>query len=507
MNYKGAKTLGMAIVIVAFLAGAFNSILITNPSILDTDPSTYVIVVMLMSFVFLVFGMKERLEISRDRRDLAYAALIFAAYFLALSLSRVGLSYLFITYRIDALLFPLLLASIVTAVFGIDGLKRLRYPIVYTVFASPLLLIPVLGLNQGFALLNAKLIYGALSALGIGVVEKGLLLTAPSTTSISISTTCVSLGFFAAMVMFLAPVAYLYNGRNSRRYLFVAAGIVLLLVLNVLRMLVLSMVWVYYGLGSAIGAFHLFAGQLLFYASIVIMLLLAGRFGLSLSEKSKGRAAKAKVTVSIGNYLPGIALAMLIGAIALVLSLSYTHSVSSPLQLANPAQAPESLLYSQVFASLNASGQAVTLVGSNLNGTVFVLGPRQANLTLNNTYVLASVSTTPMPGRIIGAYNSVLESNARLLRNGITVKSSVLTGGNLTLRVSYYALPYNVSGSQAFVNYEFISLANTAMQQCGAGDSGAVEQLQTAVYNIFSGGFGHNIMNCQAELVAAAARG
>ncbi|HVC58594.1 MAG TPA: archaeosortase/exosortase family protein, partial [Candidatus Acidoferrales bacterium] len=506
MNYKGAKTLGMAIVMVAFLVGAFNSIWITNPSILDTDPSTYVIVVMLMSFVFLAFGLKEKLELNRNWKNIAYALAVLVIYFLALSYARVSLSYLFITYRIDALLFPLLLAAIVLAVFGVDGVKRLRYPILYTLFASPLILLPLLGLNQGFALLNSNLIYGILSALGTHVAQSGLMITAPSTTSISISTTCVSLGFFVAMLMFLVPVAYLYEGKNLRKYAFVACGVLLLLLLNVLRMLSLSLVWLYYGLGSAIGAFHLFAGQLLFYAAIVIMLLLAGRFGLSLGKREK-KVAKAKHVVRHeGYFIPGLILALLIGIVAFSVSVDYHSAISSPIQLTVTAAPTQSLLYAGVFSSLNASMQSVRLLGANNNGTVFALGPPNGNSTVYNTYVLASVSNRAVSGSIVGTYNSTLSSSALLLRNGITVKSALVAEGNNTATVSYYALPYNISGGYTFVNYEFITLYNsTAAQSCGSGDSGAVEQVQSAVYNLFASGTRGSPMNCAAELVAAAA--
>lgn len=505
MDHKRAKILGMGAVLAAFLIGASSSIWITSPSILDTDPATYVIVVMLMSFVFLAFGMKERLELNRSLRGVAYAAAIFAAYIVLVSLARVGLSFLFLTYRIDALLFPLLLASIVTAVFGTDGLAKLRYPIIYTLFASPLLIIPVLSLNNGFALVNAKLIYGTLGALGVGVVEKGLLLTAPSSTSISISTTCVSIGFFAAIVMFLAPVAYLYEGRSLRKYAFVASGVVLLLVFNFLRMLTLSLVWVYQGLGTAIGDFHLVAGQLLFYAAIVAMILLAGRFGLTLGRTNKRRAREARGP-GRKPYLPGITAAILIGMVAFVFSYGYTNSVTSPIQLSAVAAAPQPLLYSDVFASLNASGEGVTLLGSNLNGTVFALGPATANSTANSTYVVASASSEAEAGRIIGNYSSVLGSNVRLLRNGITVRSAEVMSSNETLYVSYYALPYAISGNYTYVNYEFITLADHAVPMCGAGDRGAVEAMQSGLYNLVTGSIGKEIMNCQAALVAAAQR-
>ncbi|MDE1810854.1 MAG: exosortase/archaeosortase family protein, partial [Candidatus Micrarchaeota archaeon] len=405
----------------------------------------------------------------------------------------------FLSYRIDALLFPVLLASIVLAVFGVDGVKRLRYPIIYTLFASPLLLIPILSLNQGFALLNANLIYTALSTLGLGLVKSGIVITAPSATSISISTTCVSLGFFVALLMFLAPVAYLYEGDNNRKYIFVAAGVLLLLILNVLRMLVLSLVWAYYGLGSAIGAVHLFAGQLLFYLSIIVMIIIASKFGLTLAKQPKRNAKIVKMKLPTPLYA-GLALALLIGVISFALSVDYSASVSAPIQLTNSTAPPQQLLYSAMFSSLGASGKTVTLVGADQNATVFSLG-NGGNSTANQTYVLvAQLGTTS--GRLLGNYTANLGSEAELLRDGITVRSSKLLSENKTVLVSYYAMPYNISGTYAFLNYEFITLPNQSLQFCDSINGSSVESLQSSIYNFFTGGSA-TLLSCNAYKVAS----
>ena len=60
-----SKAIGIIALLAAFIIGALNSILITNPSILDTDSSTYIIVVMLMLPLLIIFSGKEELMLTK----------------------------------------------------------------------------------------------------------------------------------------------------------------------------------------------------------------------------------------------------------------------------------------------------------------------------------------------------------------------------------------------------------------------------------------------------------
>ena len=294
MEHRKAKTLGIAALFVAFLLASINSIAVSSLSVLDTDPSTYVIVVMLMLFLFMVFSLKEDLKFEYEFRNIAYATAFFAAYVLILSYSRVALSLAFQSYRIDALLFPLLLTAMITALFGLSGIRKMKYLIVYAVFASPLVLLPVLSLNGAFARLNAVIVYGLLKAIGMPVSNSGLVISVGKLSSITISTTCVSLGVFAAFIMFLLPVAYLYEGDSKSKALWVFSGFALMLFLNILRMFGLSLIGIYYGLNAAVlTSFHSFAGQILFYIGIVVMVLIAYKYKLYVKKVKKAKRQKS----------------------------------------------------------------------------------------------------------------------------------------------------------------------------------------------------------------------
>ena len=56
MQAEKQRPLGSLSLFVAFLLASINSIAVSSLSVLDTDPSTYVIVVMLMLFAFIMFS-------------------------------------------------------------------------------------------------------------------------------------------------------------------------------------------------------------------------------------------------------------------------------------------------------------------------------------------------------------------------------------------------------------------------------------------------------------------
>src|SRR5208282_3427401 len=99
-----------------------------------------------------------------------------------------------------------------------------------------------------FANINANFIFGIIKSTGISAAKVGLVISSRLGASITISSTCVSLGTFIAFVMFLIPLAYLYEGKLKRKLYWIVSGTALMLLLNMVRMLFIALVWVYYGL-------------------------------------------------------------------------------------------------------------------------------------------------------------------------------------------------------------------------------------------------------------------
>ena len=510
MERRRAKMLGILVVLAAFLLGSVNSIAATGMNVTDTDPSTYIIVVMLMLFLLIVFSAKEDLEFKFDKRNLLYGTAIFVAYVLALSYSRVALSFVFQSYRIDALLFPVLLVAFVVLVFGIKGVRKMKHVFVYALFASPFLLLPILSLNSAFADLNARLVYGVMRLMGIPVTQNGLTIVAPSLSSITISTTCVSIGTFVALVMFLLPLAYLYEGRIKSRVLWVASGLGLILLLNVIRMLFVSLVWAYYGIGSAINVFHAFVGQLLFYAVIIAMILLAGRYGMRIEKIKKvgrkiGRAEKWDRL-----FLIPAAVAILFGLFTFVLSSQYSGAVYAPAGFFGGNSVISSQLTIRNMVSTLGNAHAnVTQIGASIAGEVFALSQNRTNES-NVTYVIATPTHAAFGGGMVVNYSAINSRGSYLLRNGITVTSAVIVSGGDIFYVDYFALPYNYSGRYATINYVVSGLMGNATSRFCDIDSykalGMPNYIESTIYNMLNLqlGAGDRTLRCYSYYIASA---
>ena len=103
---------------------------------------------MLMIPLFALFMMKENIAPKTDMRSLALGAILFLLFIVLGQYFRNYLSYLFFSYRIDMLLFPIAIFSLAALLFGSGNLKKFSFLAIYALFASPLLLLPVIGLNR-----------------------------------------------------------------------------------------------------------------------------------------------------------------------------------------------------------------------------------------------------------------------------------------------------------------------------------------------------------------------
>jgi exosortase/archaeosortase family protein len=510
MNKKEGKFLGIFVVFISLLIASIGSLSITNLSVLDTDPSTYIIVVLLMEFLFIIFSLKEDLEFKFSKKSIAIGLSLFAVYFVALSYLRTSLSFAFLSYRIDLLLLPLFLLSVIILVFGIDGIKKLWPVVVYSVFASPLLLLPLLRLNTAFANLNAELVYGFVKLFGVQASKFGLTIISGGS-SIAISSTCVSIGTFIAFVMFLLPLAYLYNGKKSRKLYWIISGIVLILILNIIRMLLITFEWVYYGINGAVNTFHLFAGQIIFYIAIVLMLLIADKYyGLSMPLAKKSSRAKQKTSRNINNQIIYfvVGFCILISFFVLFLNLGYQNSIYAPAILfKNSININPIFIHQAVLSSVENSGSNVVVLGS-LNGSdIFALS--NSSGFNSSIFVLANVSSLPTSNWSGFNYNSLGPVHSYLLKNGITINSQKVSSANYTFEINYFMVPYNISGNWFTVEYFLLKKTNGNIQTCNLLESQQFPQLnfESGIYNILhSASYSTEGLMCQSYLIANSIR-
>lgn len=498
-NNKG-KLVGIIIVLLAFFLSSINSILTTGFNVLDTDPSTYIIVVMLMIFLFGIFYLKEDIKIDFKKKNVAYSLIIFAFYVILLSFLRVSLSTAFMSFRIDALLFPLILLSLIVLVFGPQQTKKFYLLIIFSAFASPLILTPILKLNYAFANLNASLVYGFAKAIGAPVYRIGLVILSNLGTSITISTTCVSLGTFIAFIMFLIPVAYFYDGKIKKKVYWLISGVLLVLILNFLRMLLIALIWVFYGIGSAINTFHLFAGQFIFYISIIIMVLLAGKFGLSITIRKKIKQTKNKERLS-GIYVAGL-VALLLALITFFLNLGYGNAIKAPGILFGTSGS-NILTTQQIIFNLEKANGTVLVLGTSPKGYLFAIMNHTQGIN-SSVLITANTSFSPFSKISLPGSKQITMPSTHLLKNGVSVTSQIVESSNATFEINYFSKPYNVSGNWTMINYIFFKRISqgTAAQTCNIHSS-PQNYMESVIYDAFSfKGFSNYGLMCQSYRVA-----
>ncbi len=508
-----------ALFIIAYLIASYHSISVTSFSISDTNPASYIIVVMLMLFVFAVFTLKEKLEIVKSFRNAAYALGILLLYVLALAYFKLQFSFLFQTYRIDALLFPLMLLSLVVCLFGFEGAKKLRFMIVYSIFASPLLLMPLLKLSNAFTGANAYTVFGVLKAIGVPVYKNGLVISSASGNAITIASTCADIGAFIALLMFLLPVAYVYYGPIKRKVLWLAAGMALIFVLNIARMSAIALIWAYYGLSAAVNTVHLFIGQVLFDITIIAMILLAPKFALYLNKgprsaretgpnkRQDAEAFSGKTHIGRSQYLQGaLALLIAIAIFALTLPLGQYY-YSGPFEFYNSTSSVSnsSIISSYVPIAENTRLNATSVYASGKTEVFGLYAAKKANSSTDSYLMLNASSGIAVPRINTSGLGRIIFSGSLVNRQGLRIDAFVVNNSNDTFDVNYVSVPTLIYGKYLVEDLEFISLINdTNVPSCSAS-IGAVNAFYSYVNNALHGDFrryDYGIM-CGAEFAAS----
>jgi len=489
-----ARVAATAILFIAFLVAAYNSIAVTGFSISDSNPAGYIIVPMLMTLVFIIFSLKENLVIIYRKRNLAYGAILALIYFAIYAYSKVSLSFLFQTYRIDALLFPILLSSFALILFSPSGLNKLKPAVVFSIFASPLILMPLLNLSGAWTSFNAYSVVSVLKLFGVPVLSHGLEITGASGSSISIASTCADIAAFVAMLLFLIPIAYLYEGNPGKRAIWVASGMVLLFVLNIIRMSLIAAVWAYYGLSSALNTVHLFIGQLLFDITLVVMILLAPKFSMRLGVQRTGQKYSRSTNSGASNgaifdksfadpALSVIIVAFLVFAFTLPQA---SYQYISPFSFAdNFSYVSNSSVISSYDAVALGSGYSMKSVTFGGRSELFgIFSTNDINTTTNSFLYINSSARPTMPRINLHQLGTILMHREESTISGITINAYEISSNGKLLQVNYISMPNKIYGNYTVANMEFVTLMNSTsdLQSCRT-EYGAIQSVYSYIYN------------------------
>ncbi len=494
MRYE--RRVGIVLFAALIAIAVSSSFYITSFTISDSDPSTYVVVPLLMLPLFALFMLKERIGIDVKGKDLAIGLLAFLLLIVLTVYSRFVLSYLFLSYRVDMLLFPMLVVSLASLLFGARSLRKFTAIAIYALLASSLLMFPFIAGNQNFAVFNTVLIYNAAKGFIHGLSYLPPITIAANGHQIGIGQACVGVGILIAVVLFLLPVAYLYEGSIKSKVLWVFSGFALLLVLNVLRMLSIATLWLAYGPNNALLEVHLFAGVLLFYISIMAMILIAGRYGLKIAS-GKTKTTKKSTQRPRGYYKAGIVLAILAALGYFALTSNYSSSLyisqvyfsGSPMPQISTQGADQMAgslinatgLYSSIATNDNSS-VAMLLWGKNISEkdplVVYILYPNQS----------AAPGLVPKDGLVGSMY----------FLNGMGISGTVydVESNNTEFLVYRTGLPYAFSGQNG-ASMLSIYMVVPASQVNRLGCSRGYNAFYTYLLNILNPAFYNQQLNAR----------
>ncbi len=447
---------------VAFAIGIFVSATLGEFSFLYLDSYSYVTIALAMGVLFILFIAKsEKLKVPRIKvRSMLLGVLIFVIYIVLLSYAHASLSWLFLSYRVDVLLAPLLMLSIIVAIFGASSIKQYYPVLLYLLLLSVLILFPITSLNGGFINANANAASYIMHALGVNVASHSNAIVAPSGYLLELSSISISFGEFIAIVMLLLPITYLFEGRTFAKLKWLLASIILALVINLALILLSIAIWAYGLLGGIAESVLALFGPLSFYLAIIFALMLYRRFDLKLYFSFKWINA-IRENIKSGKKLPiilSIALVILFGVISFLISLPYYNLMYLPSYYFSLPLSNTSSIQSQVISTVNASVSRYYYIGYQNGTMLFHLG--SPNQTGYSAYLLGNIYKFIEPGGVTLNYTILGGPYIYLLGSGISVVSEEVKSYNTTFYVNYLSMPYAKGMQGATVNMMFFELAN-----------------------------------------------
>lgn len=469
-NSLGAA--GIVVLAAAIAISVLNQLASMPLSILDTDPSTYIVVAVLMLPIFALFYMKSGISMKASAKGIAIGVALFALYVAVTTYLRYGLYYEFLSFRLDLLLMPLLLASYISMLFGAKSIAKFKALLFYSIFTSPAILFPIFRLNEVWADVNSILVYHILR-----IFEHGVSYVAPTfitfgNISISIGEACAGIGVLIAIIMFLAPVSYLYDGKGLRKVYWIASGFALLLLLNVIRMASIGGIWIAYGPQATVSFVHSFAGIFIFYIAIIAMILLIGAYGLGFPARRKPKLKDRIARKDEKKTYAAIALVLLLSIAYFYLTYGYrTTQPLSPINFESvvPFNANNTQLAKSLYATVNSIGKG----GRGIEEIVGKSGSPVIMLVSNATYN----RTNPIVMAIVPANVSLIKeflSNSTLsgTKSFMTPKGSVynmysIISNGTTFLVAHTFVPVALANNSVALENTYVIMP----QQAGSGNA------------------------------------
>ena len=439
-----------------------NIILVSPFYISDTNPYSYTSMIILLLPLFFMLGLKEKFKADLDKNSIILGIVLFALFILSNTYLFMTFSFLFISYGITFITYPLLLASIISLTIGIRNIRRFGSQIAYSIFGSSAILIPIVALNNQFVVFNTSIVFQIIKLLASNAVYISPITIGLNGSYIGIGNACVDIGAIIAIVFIMIPIAYFYEGKVKDKALWVASSAILLFVLNIIRMVSITMLIFYYGASTSILYVHAFAGMLLFYIAMILMLIFAGKYRMHLPRLPRSPVA------NYGRYAKyGFSLAIIISLIAFYASYVYL-----------------SASYVAPYEPGGGSLLTTNLSGSGVNPSTFISTTNYSEYRANASEGISAIYSISSPN------SSVKQSILIVTSENSPVKYYIMNGSD-TLGELNFINNKGISGSVAYAisnGTKFIVYSSKNPVGLTGGGTAAAELILITPYNASENG-------------------
>jgi exosortase/archaeosortase family protein len=295
MREFGAHPMARVALVVAAVGVAYSYSLRTLVGTLGADtPLAYLGLAPLIAFgVALILGRpREPASDLRDRNiDYLVAVPLLGTAVLMTAVLPARMSLLFWYYRVDLLSLPLFVAGTVALVFGASTLWRIRYAVLFLLLAWPAPYNFALDHGMGsFTNLTLASLRGLVRLVPVAVPQAGgdgsifVMHHGAAQFTLSVASACTGVDSFVGFLLVGLAVMTVVDGSIRGRLLWLASGMALAYILNLLRLMVIFWAGTAFGQKVALDGLHPVLGLMLFCAGVGVMVNALRRFHLEVRD-------------------------------------------------------------------------------------------------------------------------------------------------------------------------------------------------------------------------------
>jgi len=373
-------------------------------------------------------------------------------------------SAMFWVWRIDLLSLPVFVAGAVTIIFGLRVAWRQKLAITYLLLAWPwpytTVLLRVLNASTTTTLAGLRLVLRVVPvarpvASGDGSVFQVVHRGHPF--PVSVVSACSGINGIVGFLLVGVAFSAIVRGPRIRKGIWLAAGMVLLWLINLARLTSIFWAGRMWGEGVAINVLHPFVGMVTFSIGVLVMLLAMRPFGLSLRPVGPDGAAQAlRRDVASGGAKPAVP--RVFGAIAVVVAAAVVLGVAdnglrSYDLVANAAGEPKLLAFQASPATPAGWSLRVTetidwakpLFGDDSTWIRYLFYPGDGGGNLHSAYGVTADVIDTSDGATFSAYGveSCYQFHGWLLQD----VAQVNVGGGITGQTLSFSAPGGESWS------------------------------------------------------------